>query len=283
MVPHFLQTPAASWRERLRRSPSVLVASDFDGTLAPIVPDPWAARALPGGLRALSILARYRPGVSAAIVSGRGIADLRSRCPVQQVWLVGSHGNEIAPPPRQPPLAWSAPAFPQAALRQIASTTQAWPGVIVDPKASACALHFRQAPHFAGRVESLAAQIARDYHLSLMPGKCLVELVCPEAHTKGQAMELLRRHLNSDLVIYLGDDQTDETVFTLPSDQFIGIYVAPASMPATPVIEADFNTHAAYWLRDPEEVARALRFIARLRLHPEGIAPRRLKTMRQPA
>ncbi len=269
MVPHFLKTPAAAWRERLRRSPSLLVACDFDGTLAPIVPDPWAARVLPGGLRALSILARYRSGVAAAVVSGRGLADVRSRCPVDQLWLIGSHGNEIAAPPRRPLLAWSAPDFPPAALRQIESRAQAWPGVIVDPKTSACALHYRQAPHFAPRVEALAAQIAREYNLNLMPGKCLVELFCPEAHTKGQAIELLRSHLNADQVVYFGDDQTDETVFSLPPDWLIGVHIAPATLPDTPIIEADFDTRAAYWLRGPEEVARALRVIARLRLHSE--------------
>ena len=55
--------------------PRVLVAVDFDGTLAPFVTDPLQARALPGGLEALRGAAALG-GVTAAVVSGRDLATL---------------------------------------------------------------------------------------------------------------------------------------------------------------------------------------------------------------
>ena len=55
--------------------PRVLVAVDFDGTLAPFVTGPHQARAVPGGLEALRGAAALG-GVTAVVVSGRGLATL---------------------------------------------------------------------------------------------------------------------------------------------------------------------------------------------------------------
>ncbi|MGH3649990.1 MAG: trehalose-phosphatase, partial [Acidimicrobiia bacterium] len=72
---------------------SVLVAVDFDGTLAPIVDHP--DQAVPDN-RAMSVLARIaaRGGVEVAIVSGRALADLKVRLGEPTGFtLIGEHGN----------------------------------------------------------------------------------------------------------------------------------------------------------------------------------------------
>jgi len=77
--------------------PRVLVAVDFDGTLAPFVTDPLAARALPGGLEALRAAAAL-DGVTAAVVSGRDLATLAALTgigPGDGIVLVGSHGAQM--------------------------------------------------------------------------------------------------------------------------------------------------------------------------------------------
>src|SRR3954469_18159782 len=71
------------------------IVTDFDGTLAPIVLDPAAARALPGvGPLLGRLAARYsRVGV----VSGRPAAFLLDRLgPVEGLRLVGLYGLEWA-------------------------------------------------------------------------------------------------------------------------------------------------------------------------------------------
>ena len=57
--------------------PRLLVTSDFDGTMAPIVNNPADARPLPEAARALIALADV-PATAAALISGRGLDVLRS-------------------------------------------------------------------------------------------------------------------------------------------------------------------------------------------------------------
>ena len=80
---------------QLARTPRLLVASDYDGTLAPIVADPEQARPLPESVNALRSLASLHETTS-AVISGRALRDLAtlSRLP-GEVHLVGSHGSEF--------------------------------------------------------------------------------------------------------------------------------------------------------------------------------------------
>src|SRR5688572_14416348 len=80
---------------QLARIPQLLVACDYDGTLAPIVEDPSAAAPLPEAVAALRSLAAL-PQTTVAVVSGRALRDLAamSRLP-SEVHLVGSHGSEF--------------------------------------------------------------------------------------------------------------------------------------------------------------------------------------------
>ena len=57
------------------RAPRLLVASDFDGTLAPIVNNPADARPLPAASAVLRALADL-PATTVALISGRSLRDL---------------------------------------------------------------------------------------------------------------------------------------------------------------------------------------------------------------
>ena len=73
----------------------VLVATDFDGVLAPLVDDPADSRPIDGSVALLERLARA--GTPAALVSGRDLASLRAVAgvePASPVILIGSHGAE---------------------------------------------------------------------------------------------------------------------------------------------------------------------------------------------
>src|ERR671910_2109950 len=80
---------------QLARVPQLLVACDYDGTLAPIVEDPTKAVPLPESVAAVRALAAL-PQTTVAVVSGRALRDLAalSRLP-SEVHLVGSHGSEF--------------------------------------------------------------------------------------------------------------------------------------------------------------------------------------------
>jgi trehalose 6-phosphate phosphatase len=80
---------------QLARTPRLLVACDYDGTLAPIVADPQRATPIPESVTALRSLAAM-PATTTAVISGRALRDLAvlSRLPAE-VHLVGSHGSEF--------------------------------------------------------------------------------------------------------------------------------------------------------------------------------------------
>ena len=81
--------------EKIARSASLLVASDYDGTIAPLVVDPASARPNRESLVALRELAAL-PQTHVAVISGRALSELdRLLGSPDRVHLVGSHGSEF--------------------------------------------------------------------------------------------------------------------------------------------------------------------------------------------
>jgi alpha,alpha-trehalase len=68
---------------------------DYDGTLSPIVADPSAATLVDGAAEALESMASQCP---VAILSGRDLADIRTRVGIPGIWYAGSHGFELTGP-----------------------------------------------------------------------------------------------------------------------------------------------------------------------------------------
>ncbi|WP_162801637.1 bifunctional alpha,alpha-trehalose-phosphate synthase (UDP-forming)/trehalose-phosphatase [Brachybacterium saurashtrense] len=216
--------------------PRLLIASDFDGVLAPIVDDRDAV--VPDGealaaLRELSDL----PGVAVALVSGRSLADLdRHTTMPSSVVLVGSHGAEVGalPPWMQAEvLDKSALAMTPQKEEQLAEITRtlrriarAHPGTEVETKPTAAVLHTRSAK---GRGGLNATEAALEYAMTLpevtvTPGKEVVEFAV--VHTsKGAAIEALSRASAADAWLYLGDDVTDESVFAELGEHDLGLKV----------------------------------------------------------
>ncbi|MGH9481938.1 MAG: trehalose-phosphatase [Terriglobales bacterium] len=279
----------------------MLVACDFDGTLAPIVARPEDAAPLPGAVAALSALAGRRD-CRVAVVSGRGLSDLRARCPVAGCWFVGGHGNEegedeaagVARPPfvgaalplvglwpsvdpRQPTPAGAqgVSELPRRArardprVRQaLAATAERlrlrlgeWPGSRLEAKPYSLAVHFRQAPERAEAIRQAFSELAGSEFRVLL-GRQVVELLPAEALTKGHAVQRLRARLGCDLAIYFGDDGTDEDVFRLADPQVIGVKVEHGEAPQG-------TTRADFSVPSPKAVETALETIYYLRAHAE--------------
>jgi trehalose-phosphatase len=76
-------------------TPNLLVGCDFDGTLAPIVGEPAAARPEVGAIATLGILSRA-PNTHVAVISGRSLSSLAELTDSPRgVTLVGGHGGEF--------------------------------------------------------------------------------------------------------------------------------------------------------------------------------------------
>jgi trehalose 6-phosphate phosphatase len=213
----------------------LVVALDFDGTLAPLVDDPETSRALPSAVDALRTLAVV-PGVTLALVSGRSLTDLhrRAEVPVGTV-LIGSHGGErgrvgeqglVHDPIRLTPEQDALLVRVGAALQEIARGRD---GVWVQDKPAAAVLHTRTAQPADGAAatqEALAA--AAGLGLDALHGKDVVE-VSVLTVTKGQALLRLRDEVGAAAVVYAGDDTTDEHAFgdLAPTDVTVKVGPGP--------------------------------------------------------
>lgn len=207
----------------------MLVASDYDGTLAPIVEEP--ERAFPAGnaLRALGGLGELRD-TRAAIISGRSWGELRrlSGGP-RNVVLVGGHGAETGPgqEPRDGGDEAAGLLEVSAALEKIAAK---FAGANIERKATGVAFHFRKVD--PGLVDEALRMVeagpGRDTRLHKRHGKKVVEFSA-SAVDKGMALGRIREECGAEATVFLGDDLTDEDAFAVLGPEDVGVKVGPGA------------------------------------------------------
>lgn len=237
-----------------------VVFLDYDGVLTPIVSHPDLAL-MREDTRAVA--RRLASITQVAVISGRDTADVRSKIGLDGVWYAGSHGFDIVGPhgsasgddmldrfDRYIPLLIDA-------ADEIDRRVAGMPGVHVERKRFAVAVHFRQAADDAETaIERIVRDIAaRDERLRVTTGKKIFELRPAVEWDKGKALDWLMDRLDLDLQattpLYLGDDVTDEDAFAVLADRGLGIVVGRDGEP----------TLARYALEDPGQVRE---FLARL-------------------
>lgn len=213
--------------------PPLLVVTDFDGTLAPISPDPMGALIEPIGRRAIRRLARLaesRPDRLAVVVlSGRTALDVAGRVRVGGVRYLGNHGLEggdLARSTRAERLAVAIePALaglvePATALGDAVATRLGNPEwLFVERKGPTVAFHFRQAADPEGaRVAVLEAIASAERALggtglAGLEGRRVVELRPAGVGGKGAAVTRLIESFRPGAVLVLGDDRSDAEAF----------------------------------------------------------------------
>lgn len=185
---------------------------DFDGTLAPIAPNPDAVRVHPD-LPGLLVDLRDRLGGALAIVTGRPIADIDRFLPGLDLDVCGLHGLDRRVGGHHAALHLPSLAEDVARLR---AELSACPGTLVEDKGVGVAVHWRQAPGFeaAARaaIDRVAARLGPAYRIQ--DGKAVRELVPAEAG-KGRATAFLATlaPYAGRLATFVGDDVTDEAAF----------------------------------------------------------------------
>ncbi|MFN2237945.1 MAG: trehalose-phosphatase [Thermoanaerobaculia bacterium] len=201
----------------------LLLASDFDGTLAPIRHDPESVRIDP---RALDLLRRAQgvDQIAVALISGRDSDDLRSRAGGLDVWYSGSHGHEIVAPGgkrirgAEP---WSG-SPPQAWLEEAGRA-----GIRLERKRFGVAAHWRGLPD----VDADHPLIRRFEHwaeaegLEIIRGRAVAEASVAGA-SKNQVLRWLAEHLDAKRILYAGDDLTDFAALTFAASRGRGFFVA---------------------------------------------------------
>ncbi len=237
--------------DRLAAAPTLLIALDFDGTLAPEVDDPQAARALPEARAALLAL-HALPATTVALVSGRSLESLAAvgEMPAE-VPLVGSHGLEVRLADGEVLPAATAEDRERVRLLRLRlePLVNAVPGAWIEQKPAGFAVHTRvveDAAAAASLIDAVRAEAAaHDAGLTVRDGKNVVEFAARDA-TKGDGLRVLRERLGRPAVLFAGDDVTDEDGLRALVDGDLGIKVGPAP------------TVAAHRAADPRAMARVL-------------------------
>jgi trehalose-phosphatase len=203
---------------RLKRSRRLLVALDFDGTLAPIVDHPELA-VLPARTRRVVGLLSRLEDAEVAILSGRPLRDLRRKVGLERVFLAGTAGLETHAPGTEPEVHVPRARRLPAALRQRAPEwCRRFPGTWVEDKRLALALHYRQlAP---GRRGAFAAGVRRMLapfreQVVLVRGKMVLELLPDVGWDKARALRRWWGSRSGSTLFFLGDDAHDEPAHAL--------------------------------------------------------------------
>ena len=254
--------------ERVAHERVLLIATDFDGTIAPIVNDPGSAAPLGAALETLRELARQRR-TYVAIVSGRSSEDLASLLgPSDDFILVGSHGAEM--PGEEESLMTSARrSLLKRIDHELSAIAAGLPGSRLERKPLSMAFHDREADDedAATAHYQIRSTLGQTPGITMKKGKRVVELCVVDAN-KGEAIRTLRRRLGATAVVYLGDDVTDEDVFSVlePSDLSVKVGLG--------------RSDAAHRVSDPYEASRVLEHLAAHRTPwLEANAPRPLDAM----
>lgn len=244
LTPEGLQAIEAA----LARRP--LLAFDFDGTLAPIVPHPDAAMVAPAVAQQLQALAQHLP---TAIVTGRAVADVLPRLGFQPHYVVGNHGAE-----------GTGSTLPRAAVlamddlrRQLAAQAPQLQGagVLVEDKQHSLTLHHRLAPD----QELATAGIERllfglDPALRRFGGKFVVNVVAAGAPDKGDAVVSLIQQSGAGSALFIGDDVNDESVFERAESHWVTARIG----------RDDPTSRARFFLDDHADVTQVLAQLLRL-------------------
>lgn len=217
---------------------------DLDGTLASLQPEPDLV-SVPGHVRDdLCLLHRNTSG-ALAIISGRPLAQIDTLLAPLCLPAAGIHGAERRETDGRltgtPVSTHILTAIEHALTEGIIPL----PGVVLEKKRVAFALHYRQAPRHGEAVRALAQQVAAHFPaLEVQQGKCVIELK-PESVNKGVAIKKFMESppFAGRVPVFLGDDLTDEQGFILVN-QLKGISVKIGEGP----------THAHYRLLNNDAV-----------------------------
>lgn len=239
----------AKINRRIRQAGHVVVFLDFDGTLVRLRHNPKEVFLEEPARLAIHKLVRHRH-VTLCLISGRQLSDLRQRAPLKGALYFGLHGWQRSN--------GKTPEMPGArnlreGMKWIQEQVQDLDGIRVEDKGICFGVHYRTARKPAvAKAQALVNKVLKRLgpNFRLMSGKKIWEIYPNDMGSKGKAAkDLLRQIPGRKLVIYAGDDTTDETAFALLRNA-ITIRVGKFR-----------KTKAKFFLRNPAEVVTFLEMV----------------------
>jgi trehalose-phosphatase len=249
---------------RLKSANHVLLLSDYDGTLTAIVDRPEFA-ALPQEMRKLLRKLAKNRRYTVGVISGRALADLKSKVDLEDIIYAGNHGLEIEGFGSSflEPIAEEMRPFLKMLSQALSATLRGIKGTFVEDKGLTLSVHYRS----VGRSDEMIVKdafrkVTDPLHVTgrikVTQGKKVYEIRPPGDWDKGKAIAWLTakcrevRGRGGALPVYLGDDLTDEDGFkVIERNKGISIFVGEGSL----------QSAARYFLKSPEEVAQFLKML----------------------
>lgn len=224
----------------LAHTDRLVVALDFDGTLAPLIDEPMRSRMTPGARSAVDTLATVAD-TTVALVSGRSMVDLRliaEHGDDSPLLLAGSHGAEHWSPESSEGDRGrdDGPLDVRDGLRSEAQElVNDIPGVWIEPKAFGFGVHSRRVAdelrdEVHARVDALMAERAPDWRRR--SGHHIVEYAF-RAEGKDAAIAWLRELTGATAVLFAGDDVTDEDALRTLTTGDVGVRVGSGETAAS--------------------------------------------------
>jgi trehalose 6-phosphate phosphatase len=233
----------------------VLLAFDYDGTLAPIVSQPARAIMRHTTRRLLEELVQRYPCM---VISGRAQRDAMRRLHGIGVHkIIGNHGAEPwhgTNRPVQKSDRW---------LRVLGERLSGLRGVKIEDKGISITIHYRQSREKKRARSAILEAVSALGEIRLIGGNQVINVLPQGAPHKGMALERERALLKCDTAIYVGDDETDEDVFALDQPgQLLTIRVGQRRSSA-----------AAYFIESQRRIDDLLRILLRLRQEVDIVQP----------
>ncbi|MFO0832136.1 MAG: trehalose-phosphatase [Phycisphaerales bacterium] len=230
-------------------TPRLLVATDFDGTLAPLQDDPETVEPLPAAVSALSTLCRV-PETHVCVISGRSLTDLWRRIPaIPGLLLRGSYGSEVHSPASQP-----RPGSDLDRLHAILTRATHGTHARLERKTMGVAVHTRGLPRkeadnalTAARRAALEVQGLREF-----PGIDVLDFSF-SAYDKATALREEIELFAPTTVVVIGDDAEDEKMFAAARPRALTIKVG------------DTATRAEFSVPSPHAATQALAKLSEFR------------------
>jgi trehalose 6-phosphate synthase/phosphatase len=223
-----LATHAAS----MRKAASLIILSDYDGTLVPLVPVPELAKP-DAALKELLLRVASRAGVQLHVVSGRSRDSLGRWLSDLPIQLHAEHGFWSKRPGEEWKEHQSEPdGWRKQALEILRDFAERTPGSLVEEKHSGLAWHYRACdPEYglfqANELRVHLSTLLTNAPVELLSGSKVVELR-PHGANKGRIVtEVLAAAPPGALIAAFGDDVTDEDMFGALPPRALTFHVGP--------------------------------------------------------
>lgn len=251
-MPHVPRNALHSWEtiQCQMKGKRLVIFSDYDGTLTPIVNNPDLA-VMSEEMR--NTVSRVGAAYPTAIVTGRSREKIMNFVQLNHMHYAASHGFDIVHPEGGAAMQVGA-AFCSCLAKvkqELLQNLEGIPGAALEDNVFCLSVHYRNVEEaMVPMVRAIVDEILKESdELKMDHGKCVFELKPAVEWDKGFAVKYLLQQLgfvdaSQYVAVYLGDDVADEAAFRAIGNSGVSILVS----------ESMKETSARYQLASPQEV-----------------------------